>query len=48
MMMLGSKSGGGTGRSGAGSSDEEGDSYSSEGEYERASAGGPTSDEIPF
>jgi single-strand DNA-binding protein len=49
MMMLGSKSGGGSGRSGAGGGgEEEGDSYSSEADYERAPAGGPPSDEIPF
>jgi single-strand DNA-binding protein len=49
MMMLGSKSGGGSGRSGAGGGgDDEGDSYSSEADYERAPAGGPPSDEIPF
>jgi single-strand DNA-binding protein len=50
MMMLGGKGGGGEGRAGASASsvgaDE--DAYSSEGDYERAPAGGPPSDEIPF
>ena len=51
MMMLGGKSGSPEGRGGAGPNSigtAEEDSYSSEGEYERAPAGGPPSDEIPF
>jgi single-strand DNA-binding protein len=47
MMMLGGK-GGGESRGGASSSGGEYDSYSNEGDYERAPAGGPPSDEIPF